>query len=164
MLPVAETDLFLSAQKRAISAIDWRPGLSKKDAQWWKWDSAIEIDGTVPEGARVILQWRAAIGSAPEKMNLTLLYREQRIYGIDLDDAGRHTNKAGKGRPLYRQMIDSPAHEHTWSEDGYGYVEPLDPVPDSLAELFGYFCNKANLTVVGGFKPPPSQQLSLGLI
>lgn len=95
MLSVAETDLFLSTPKRAVSLMDWRPSLSKKDAQWWKWDSAIEVDGIVPEGTRVILQWRPAIGT--------------------------------------------------------------------LTELFGYFCHKANLTVDGGFKPPPSQQLSLEL-
>lgn len=164
MLTIAETDLFLSAPKRALSAIDWRPGISKKEAQWWRWDSAIEVGGAVPEGSRVIVQWRPAIGSAPDKANFTLLYLDQRIYGIDLYAAGRHTNKAGKGRPLCGKVIDTIVQEHTWSDDGYGYVEPLNIGPVSLDELFGTFCNKTNLTVDGGYRPPPSQQLSLGLI
>lgn len=164
MLTVAEANQFLSIPKRAVSAMDWRPGLSKKEVQWWKWDAALLVDGSVPEGARVILQWRPAVCSAPCKMNLSLLYREQRIYGIDFDETSRHTNKTGKGRPYYRKMINTPAHEHTWSEDGYGYVEPLEPAPGSAAELFGLFCRETNLVLDGGFKPPPSQQLTLGLI
>ena len=144
--------------------MDWRPGLSKKDVQWWKWDAALLVRGSVPEGARIVLQWRPAVGSASDKMNLTLLFREQRIYGIDFDDVGRHTNKIGAGRPYHRKMITTPAHEHTWSEEGYGYAEPLGPTSGLPADLFGIFCNKTNLTVDGGFLPPPSQQLTLGLI
>lgn len=164
MLSVAEATEFLNVPKRAVSAMDWRPGLSKKDVQWWKWDAALMIDGSVPEGSRVILQWRPAMGSAPWKMNLSLLYREQRIYGIDFDEVGRHTNLVGMGRPYYRKRIDPPAHEHTWSEDGYGYAEPLGSTLASPAELFEYFCMQTNLVLDGGFKSPPSQQLSLGLI
>jgi hypothetical protein len=164
MLTVAQANQFLIVQKQAVSAMDWRPGLSKKDVQWWKWDTALMIDGSVPEGARVILQWRPPVGAASGKMNLTLLYRELRVYGIDLDDAGRHSNKIGMGRPYWRKMIDTPAHEHTWSEEGYGYAEPLDHAPESPAEFFGRFCITTNLMLEGGFKPPPSQQLTLGLI
>lgn len=164
MLTVAEATQFLIVPKRVVLAMDWRPGLSKRDVQWSKWDAALLVDGSVPEGTRVVLQWRPSLGSAPCKMNLSLLYREQRVYGIDFDDSGRHTNKIGKGRPFYRKMIDTPAHEHTWSEEGYGYAEPLDPSPDSAAELFALFCNKTNLSADGGYKPPPSQQLPLGLI
>lgn len=164
MVTVAEATQFLTVPKRAVLAMDWRPGLSKRDVQWWKWDTALLVNGSVPEATRVVLQWRPAVGAAASKMNLSLLYREQRVYGVDFDELTRHTNKIGKGRPFYRKMIDSPAHEHTWSEEGYGYAEPLDPSPTSPAELFVVFCSKINLTLDGGFRPPPSQQLPLELI
>ncbi|MBN8451265.1 MAG: hypothetical protein J0M13_20130 [Candidatus Accumulibacter sp.] len=137
--------------------------MSKKDVQWWKWDTALLIDGRVPEGARVILQRRPPVGAASGKMNLTLLYRELRVYGIDLDDSGPHSN-TGMGRPYWHKMIETPALEHIWSEEGYGYAEPLDHASDAPAEYFRRFCIKTNLTLEGGFKPPPSQQLTLGLI
>lgn len=93
--------------------MDWRPGLSKKDVQWWKWDTALLIDGRVPEGARVILQRRPPVGAASGKMNLTLLYRELRVYGLDIDDTGHHSNNIGMRRPCWRKMIETPAHAHT---------------------------------------------------
>jgi hypothetical protein len=74
MLALADVSLFLSAKKNAISVIDWRPGISKKDAHWWKWDSAVEVNGVVSEGTRIILQWRPAAGAALEKYSCGLLY------------------------------------------------------------------------------------------
>ena len=74
----------------------------------------------------------------------------------------RHSNKVGEGRPYHRQIVDAPVHEHTWSNDGYGYVEPLDSSLDTLIKLFEHFCAETNLKVEGRFKPPPSQQFTLG--
>ena len=161
MLTVADVDLFLTAPKTAVSAIDWRPGLLKRtDVQWWDWDCAIETSGAVPEGVRIILRWRPAVGAASVKYNCGLLYRNERVYAIDFDPDGQHTNNAGMGRPHYHQRIGPGTHEHTWSEDGGGYAEPLQ----DFAHLFEYFCTKATLQVEGGFRRPPGQQLPLDLI
>ena len=163
MPTVADVDLFLSAPKSAVSAIEWRPTLSRKDVQWWGWDCAIEIEGTVPEGTRIILQWRPIVGAASAKYSCGLLYRTDRVYAVDLDPEALHTNKVGLGRAQYRQRFGPGTHEHTWSEDGYGYAEPIQDFVD-FAALFAYFCTKTTLKVEGGFRLPPSQQLSLGLI
>lgn len=163
MLTIADVDSFLNTPKRAVSAIDWRPGLSKKDVQWWAVDCAIEINGMIPEGTRLILQWRPIVGAASEKLNCGLFYQNERVYAIDFDPDTKHTNKVGLGRAQYRQQFGPGTHEHTWSEEGYGYAEPLQDFAD-FAALFAYFCTKANLQIEGGFKRPPAQQLSLGLI
>ena len=109
-LTVAEANQFLIFQKQAVSAMGWRPSLSKKDVQWW---SALMIDGSVLEGGRVILQGWPPGGVASGKMNLTLLYRELRVYGLDIDDTGHHSNNIGMRRPCWRKMIETPAHAHT---------------------------------------------------
>lgn len=163
MLTVDESDLFLTAPKRAVSALDWRPGLTRKDVQWWNWDCAIETNGTVPEGARIILQYRPAVGAALAKYSCGLLYRTERVYAIDFNPDGQHTNKVGLGRPYYGKRIGPGTHEHTWSEDGEGYAEPIQDFAE-FALMFAHFCTKTTLHVEGGFKPPPSQQLSLDLI
>lgn len=160
MVDLAEANFFLSAKKSAISVIDWRPGISKKDAQWWKWDSAIEVGGIVSEGTRIILQWRPVTGAALEKFNCLLLYQTERVYSIDFAPDGQHTNKVGKGRPYFGKRFGPGTHEHTWSDDGDGYAEPISDFKDSAA-LFAHFCAKTNLEVVGGYRPPPSQQLEL---
>lgn len=131
--------------------------------QWWKWESAVGLDGVFPEGARVIVQWRPAVGAAQVKINCGIFYRNERVYALDVDQDGQHTNKVGQSRPLFGQRIGPGTHEHTWSGDAYGYAEPLPDFAD-FSTLFAYFCDKANLKVEGGFKTPPSEQLNLPLL
>lgn len=164
MLSCSEVTHFMSLPKRAVSAMEWRQGItSRNDAQWWKWDCAIEVEGRVPESARIVMQWRPAVGAAAEKIYCALLYRTNRIYAVDFDPDGRHTNKIGKGRKYFRVTIGPGTHEHFWTEQGDGYAEPIQPDFASLSLLFEYFCKGANLSVDGGFLAPPSVQLDLGI-
>lgn len=164
MLTVADVDAFLNAPKTAVSAMDWRPGLSKKDVQWLDWYCAVEISGVVPEGARIIVQYRPIVGAASEKLNCGLFFRNERVFAIDFNLDTQHSNKkAGQGRAYFGKRFGPGTHEHTWSEEGYGYAEPIQDFVDYTA-LFAYFCTKTTLQVEGGFRRPPSQQLSLGLI
>ena len=161
MTTKTEIEVFMAAQKNAVVSMNWREKLAKHDPQWWEYVSAIEIDGMVVEDVRFIVQWRLSAGAAGEKYNCGLLYRGDRVFAVDFEPDGKHTNKIGKGRPLYRKQIGPGTHEHTWSEDGYGYAEPISPDFTAFSTLFEYFCQKANLTVEGGFKRPPSMQLNL---
>jgi hypothetical protein len=131
------------------------------DPQWWEFVSAIEIDGVVLEGARFLMQWRPGSGAAQAKYNCGLLFRRKRVYAVDYDPDGQHTNSVGKGRPFYKKRIGPGTHEHTWSEDGIGYAEPIDPNFSGLDALFQFFCVKTHLTVVGGYSPPPVHQLDM---
>lgn len=160
MLTLAEINFFLAAKKSAISVIDWRPGISKKDAQWWNWDSALEVGGIVSEGTRIIMQWRTAVGAASSKYSCVLLYQTERIYAVDFAPDGQHTDKVGKGRPYFGKRFGPGTHEHTWSDDGDGYAEPIGDFKD-FAALFAHFCAKTNIEVVGGFRPPPWHQPEL---
>ena len=157
----AEIEAFMAAPKSAVASMNWREKLTKSDPQWWEYVSAIEIDGVVVEDVRLIVQWRLGVGAAADKYNCGLLYQRDRIYAVDFDPDGQHTNKVGKGRALYRKQIGSGTHEHTWSEDGCGYAEPISPDFPNFSLLFDYFCQKANLNVGSGFKSPPSTQLNL---
>lgn len=156
-----EIDIFMIAAKNTVAPMNWREKLAKKDPQWWEYVSAVELDGVVVEDVQFIVQWRLGVGAAGDKYNCGLLYRDDRVYAVELDPDGQHTNKAGKGRALYRKCFGPGAHEHTWSEDGYGYAEPISPDFPDFSALFDYFCQQCVLTVEGGFKPPPSIQLNL---
>lgn len=163
MLSCSEVNHFLSLPKQAVSNMDWRPGIqSKKEVRYWKWDCAIEVQGSIPESARIVLAWRPSVGAASEKINCTLLYRTKRIYAVDFDPDGRHTNRIGIGRKYYRVTIGPGTHEHFWTEEGDGYAEPIEPDFANLALLFDYFCKYVNLNVDGGFMAPPSVQLDFG--
>lgn len=157
----AEIEAFMATSKIAVASMSWREKLTKSDPQWWEYVSAIEIDGVVAEDVQFVVQWRPGAGAAGDKYNCGLLYRSDRVYAVDFDMDGQHTNKVGKGRTLYKKQIGPGTHEHTWSEDGYGYAEPILPDFPDLSALFDYFCQKANLNVRSGFRSPPSTQLSL---
>ena len=161
MTTKTEIEAFMAANKSAVVSMNWREKLAKKNPQWWEYVSAIEIDGMVVEDIRLIIQWRLSEGAAGEKYNCGLLYRGDRVYAVDFEPDGKHTNKVGKGRALYRKQIGPGTHEHTWSEDGYGYAEPISPDFPDFSALFDYFCQKTNLNVRSGFKSPPSTQLNL---
>ncbi len=79
----------------------------------------------VAEQLFVICQWRKQQKAIPEQWTFSLFYREHRIYAIDVQPTLMHMNNFGKGRPFYKQLIGG-VHEHTWSEDGHGYAEPID--------------------------------------
>ncbi len=157
----SEIETFMAAKKSAVVSMNWREKLAKQSPQWWEYVSAIEIDGVVVEDVRLIVQWRFSEGAAGEKYNCGLLYQGDRIFAVDFEPDGQHTNKVGKGRSLYRKQIGPGTHEHTWSEDGYGYAEPISPDFSSFSALFDYFCQKTNLNVQSGFKSPPSTQRNL---
>lgn len=153
----------MEATKSTVAPMVWREKLTKKDPQWYEYISAVEVDGLVPEDVQFIVQWKPSVGAAADKYNCALFYHHDRVFAVDFEPDGQHTNKVGKGRPLYGQRFGPGTHEHTWSEDGYGYAEPIAPDFLDFAALFNYFCRKANLNVGGGFKSPPSTQLNLQL-
>ena len=161
MTTKAEIDAFMAATKRSVVSLNWREKLSKKDPQWWEFVSGVEVDGVVLEDVQFIVQWRPGVGAASDKYNCGLLYLCDRVYAVDFDPDVRHTNKVGKGRGLYGSQFGPGTHEHTWSEDGYGYAEPISPDFPNFLALFDFFCQKANLIVEGGFKSPPSTQMNL---
>jgi hypothetical protein len=160
MTTKAEIDAFMAAAKNTVVPMNWREKLSRKDPQWWEYVSAVEVDGTVVEDTQLVVQWRPSKGAAKEKYNCGIILRGERIYAVDFEPDGQHTNKAGKGRPYHGQRIGPGTHGHTWSDDGEGYAEPMDDF-SNLAALFEYFCGKSKLNVTGGYVPPPSVQLSL---
>lgn len=143
--------------------MNWRERLSKKDPQWWEYVSAVEVNGVVLEDAEFRAQWRPSNGAAQEKYNCAFLFHGLRVYAVDFEPDGQHTNKAGKGRPYYGQRIGPGTHEHSWSDDGEGYAEPMNDFAN-LAALFDYFCEKSKLDVASGYVSPPSVQLSLSLL
>ena len=161
MTTKTEIEAFMAAKKSTVVSMNWREKLAKQNPQWWEYVSAIEIDGVVVEDVQFRVQWRLSEGAAGEKYNCGLLYRSDRVYAVDFEPDGKHTNKDGKGRPLYKKQIGPGTHEHTWSEDGCGYAEPISPDFPDFSALFDYFCQKANLNVRSGFKSPPSTQLNL---
>lgn len=127
MITVADAQTIISRKKQLVVSMGWAKKLNHAEPVWYEYRSALEfLDDPfeTPEGLMIVCQWKRKDGPRPENWTFGLLYGSSRIYALDVQPLTHHTNKVGMGRPFFRQRIRGN-HEHTWSEDGYGYAEPF---------------------------------------
>lgn len=125
MLTVADTQQVIKRTKQLVAPMSWAKKLNHTEPVWFEYRSALEFaddPAETPEGLMIVCQWKRKDGPKPENWTFGLLYCGSRIYAVDVQPLVHHTNEAGSGRPFHRQRIRG-SHEHTWSEDGYGYAE-----------------------------------------
>lgn len=75
----------------------------------------------------------ASNGGAPnldrqDKYNCALLFKGLRVYAVDFDPDGQHTNKVGIGRPWYKKRFGPGAHEHTCQTMAKAIANPSTPL------------------------------------
>ncbi|AVO50238.1 hypothetical protein C6568_14010 [Melaminivora suipulveris] len=127
MITVADAQKVITRTKQLVVPMGWAKKLNHTEPVWYEYRSALQFvdDPTeTPEGLLIVCQWKRKDGPKPENWTFGLLYGGARIYAIDVQPLTHHTNKTGKGHPFHRQRIRGN-HEHTWSEEGYGYAEPF---------------------------------------
>lgn len=155
MITIGDAHKVITRKKQLVAPMGWAKKLNHRDPVWYEYRSALEFvdDPTeTPEGLMIVCQWKCRDGSKPENWNFGFLYGSGRIYAIDVQPLAQHTNEVGKGRPFHRQRIRGN-HEHTWSEEGYGYAEPfvLNPVDGQTA--WREFLNRAGIAVAAFVHP-----------
>lgn len=155
---LAEAEEVLAREKVLNTDMQWTTTRGKMKFQWYQ--SRIILlysdEVAIPEGLYVHCQWQRRMKSIPERWNFSVMYEDQRIYGIDVQPSSPHRNDAGKGRPLYKKVIDG-THEHTWSEEGYGYAEPIN-VPRNQPEIiWQMFLKRANIAPGDFFHPDDNE-------
>ena len=147
-ISVAYVNDLLRDDKTVISRMSWAKKLFSSDPGWYQYTSAVRLGDEIPEGFKIICQWRPAVGAKPQVINLGLYLSGQRIYAIDVQPADKHKNNgAGRGRPYYKQLI-SGIHEHLWSDDPpyQGYAEPLQEKNiEQIETAWQIFLLRANL-------------------
>ena len=95
------------------------------------------------------------VPGVPPKLSLCLVYRAQRVLGLDDNGPSTHYNCVGVGMPYYHQRIDHP-HLHFTVADAYnGYAEPL-PSAD-VQDHWTDFMARANILEFPAFAPPQGQ-------
>ena len=122
---VVDAHKVITRQKHLVTRMGWAKKLNQTEPVWYEFRSALafEDDPTeTPEGLCIVCQWKRREGVKPENWTFSLLFSGCRIYAIDVQPLSYHTNKVGKGRPCHHLRIRGN-HEHTWSEEGYGYAE-----------------------------------------
>ncbi|MBO9829418.1 hypothetical protein J7373_14285 [Xanthomonas sp. A2111] len=123
----------------------------------YKFRAALSVQGHTPGSLYVDGYYKpSSIEGVPDKLSLSLFYRDQRILGLDEDGPGRHRNSVGEGRPHFLKSIHHP-HLHTISDDAiYGYAEPLEPA--EFSEHWHSFLFLAGIQNGPNFSLPPGQR------
>ena len=162
-LAVHEAESIIAVAKSTVRPMEWFPKRTLSNPQWIEFFSACRVENEIREDVMFRAQYRAKkiipMGSAelilPEIFNAALFAGPFRILAVDAESTS-HTNKTGIGRPLHKKRLDGRSHIHTWSEDGYGYAEPINLESDCIEALITEFLPRANLALTGGFIHPQS--------
>ncbi len=131
MITVADAQKVIARKKQLVAPMAWAKKLNHTEPIWYEYRSALEFEDDpteIPEGLLVVCQWKRKEGAKPENWTFGLLQGGGRIYAIDVQPLTYHTNKVGQGRSHHHLSIRGN-HEHTWSEEGYGYAEPFELSP-----------------------------------
>ncbi len=148
LITVADAQTAITRRKQLVAPMAWAKKLNHVEPVWYEFRSALEFEDDpteTPEGLLIVCQWKRKDGVKPENWTFGLLYGGVRIYAIDVQPLTHHTNKLGKGRPFHRQRI-SGNHEHTWSEEGYGYAEPFTLTPLDGSRAWNEFLYRAGIS------------------
>lgn len=155
---VAEAQEVLSRPKVLASDMLWPLRRGKLEFGWVEAKLLVQFSDemVVAEDFVVSCQWRKQGRKIPEHWCFSVLYQGDRIYAIDVQPEGKHMNSAGKGRPFYKQWING-VHEHFWTDEGYGYAEPID-VPLGQPEIvWRIFLSRANIFLADFFHPDENE-------
>lgn len=160
MISARDADLLLAELKTTVRPMEWQNKPGQQDPQWMTFFSACEIDSSIIEGLMFRVMFRArktryanaASVDLPETYSFGLHFEKHRIAGMDFSDTP-HTNIIGSGRPYFRQTIIG-CHKHIWTDEGYGYAEPIQGEVHGIEGLAQRFQDEFSLVIPGGFVHP----------
>lgn len=159
---VEDVDKLILVLKQLLRSMDWVPRISKKKPTRWFFESACTFGSTDTDNVIFRAEYRPATSISkglalmelPDLIYLGLFIGEHRVCAIDTNPGQSHTNLIGKGRPYFGQTINAATHVHLWTEEGEGYVEPVEPPILEIERLCADFLQRVNLVLKGEFVHP----------
>ncbi|MBD1553592.1 hypothetical protein [Pseudomonas typographi] len=148
----------------AGNTIEWVMTSTKQWPAAYKFRTALGVGAVRPEGLFLQLDYKKSlIEFVPDKLYMTLLVNNARVFGIDENGASNHINTVGAGLPHFMAKVSHP-HLHIPVPDAsYGYIEPLAPQP--VTSLWQLFLERANITGAPPLNLPRDEdQLQMRLI
>lgn len=157
MPTIQEVAIVLAKPKRLVREMRWSAKPGRNDTGWYLYESALEeVQVGTTVNAFVRCQWRLGSAPFPDKYNLAIIMGEDRVYAWDIDRTEMHRNPSGS-RPYSGRTIEG-SQEHTWTEVGYGYTEPLKLEKEDIGDAWPLFCKKVNIVQNNGYTDPDSSR------
>ncbi len=146
MVTLAEAKEVISRPKLLIQHMVWKEKQNKVNIDWLESRMLVQFSDEfeVPEQLLVICGWKKRQGRRSEMWTFSLLYQNERIYALDFHPDSSHKNHVGVGREMYLSLFYG-AHEHTYSNEGYGYAEPISLQPDKPEVMWEIFSTRAGI-------------------
>jgi hypothetical protein len=165
---VAEVDAYIAEAKTVTQALPQWKGSSRVDDYTAEWP-IVDANGALISGNRLVFTCRK---TDLRWVTIALLYRNKRVYGIDLDPPGRRKpNPPDAGRLGLPSMV-SGAHFHLWTDNrnkaleiGIGEVPYRRPCPVLMSKLpraLAHLAQDVNLSLTPeqlSFDVPPQGNL-----
>ena len=151
----AEAAVSLVKTWRGGLFIKWREERKIGEPEHAKARVPLSVNGVIQEGLFVDIYYkRSVIEGIPDKLSISLMFNNSRVFGLDENGPTRHLNKVGQGLEHFRQPVSTP-HVHYPVPDGsYGYAEPIERLP--IDKLWSLFCARANILNAPPFNLPAS--------
>lgn len=139
------------------ATITWVQTSVKAFPHTFKFRTGLEIERgssrIEPEGLFIDCSFKKSIiDGVPDRISITLLVENARVFGIDENGPSRHLNRVGVGHPYYQKEVSHPHIHLPVNESCYGYVEPLPP--QSIEDLWDLFLKKAAIHGAPVFSKP----------
>lgn len=157
-----EVDKLILVLKQMLRSMEWTPKISRKKPTRWFFETACLLGSTETSNVIFRAEFRPATtltrGQAvielQDMIYVGLFIGEHRVCAMDTHPGQEHTNSVGVGRPYYKKLIDAATHIHIWTDEGEGYVEPVEPPILDCETLFTEFLDRVNLLLKGEFVHP----------
>ena len=149
MVTLAEADDVISRPKFLVHDMIWKGKHNKVNIDWLESRMLVQFSDEfeVPEQLLVICKWKKRYGKRSEIWTFSLLYQNERIYALDFQPDSSHKNNVGVGRKMYQSLFYG-THEHKYSEEGYGYAEPISLDPNKPGAMWEIFLSRAGIDKV----------------
>ena len=158
MISLEVVNMILARPKSLVKDMVWSSRHGKIAFHWLTARMPVQFDDEeeIREQFFVSCQWRKKGSKIPEHWTFNLIYNDSRIYALHFQPSSIHENEVGKGRPYFGKEIDG-IHEHTWSQEGDGYAEPVELPPDRPDVMWRMFLKRANINGGEFFHPDDNQ-------
>ncbi|MBD8592331.1 hypothetical protein IFT75_02810 [Pseudomonas sp. CFBP 8758] len=136
----------LTAEKHweGAGSIEWVMTTAKQWPASFKFRTALRVGSVRPEGLFLQLDYKMSlIEDVPDKLYMTLLVNNSRVFGVDVNGFAGHINKVGVGKPFFMRRVSHPHIHLPVPEASYGYIEPIDEQP--VSSLWQLFLSRANI-------------------
>lgn len=166
-LTESEAQAIIKVAKIAEREMQWQAKKGNYNPTRYEFHTVLRVNNEIREDLFFRAQYRGkyqhnvsgVLIPKDENISVGLYAANQRIFAYDYDTTP-HTNHIGVGKAYFFQTVPF-LHQHIWTDEGYGYAEPLTLTSHDLKTIIEAFLQDSHISIPNGFQSIPQEQLNL---